>query len=30
VVVLAPDGLVRLRRGNPDRTFFPRSSLKLV
>jgi L-asparaginase II len=30
LVVLAPDGSVRLRRGDPDRTFFPRSSLKLV
>jgi L-asparaginase II len=30
LVVLGPDGSVRLRRGNPDRTFFPRSSLKLV
>jgi L-asparaginase II len=30
VVVLGPDGSERLRRGNPDRTFFPRSSLKLV
>jgi L-asparaginase II len=30
LVVLAPDGSVRLRRGDPDGTFFPRSSLKLV
>jgi L-asparaginase II len=30
LVVLGPDGSVRLRRGNPERTFFPRSSLKLV
>jgi L-asparaginase II len=30
LVVLGPDGSVRLRRGDPDRTFFPRSSLKLV
>jgi L-asparaginase II len=30
LVVLAPDGSVRVRRGDPDRTFFPRSSLKLV
>jgi L-asparaginase II len=30
LVVLAPDGSVLLRRGDPDRTFFPRSSLKLV
>jgi L-asparaginase II len=29
-VVLAPDGSVLVRRGDPDRTFFPRSSLKLV
>jgi L-asparaginase II len=30
LVVLAPDGSVLLRRGDPDGTFFPRSSLKLV
>jgi L-asparaginase II len=30
LVVLAPDGSVRRRRGDPDVTFFPRSSLKLV
>jgi L-asparaginase II len=30
LVVLAPDGSVRVRRGDPDGTFFPRSSLKLV
>jgi L-asparaginase II len=30
LVVLAPDGTVRLRRGDPDGTFFPRSSLKPV
>ncbi|HYH32937.1 MAG TPA: asparaginase [Pseudonocardia sp.] len=30
LVVLAPDGSVRLRRGDPDVTFFPRSSLKPV
>jgi L-asparaginase II len=30
LVVLAPDGSVLLRRGDPGRTFFPRSSLKLV
>ncbi|TWF76709.1 asparaginase [Pseudonocardia hierapolitana] len=30
LVVLAPDGSVLLRRGEPGRTFFPRSSLKLV
>jgi L-asparaginase II len=30
LVVLAPDGSERLRRGEPDRTFFPRSSLKPV
>jgi L-asparaginase II len=30
LVVLGPDRSVRLRRGNPHRTFFPRSSLKLV
>jgi L-asparaginase II len=30
LVVLAPDGSVQARGGDPDRTFFPRSSLKLV
>jgi L-asparaginase II len=30
LVVLAPEGSVRVRRGDPDATFFPRSSLKLV
>jgi L-asparaginase II len=30
LVVLGPDGAVRLRRGDPDSTFFPRSALKLV
>ncbi|QYN36442.1 asparaginase [Pseudonocardia sp. DSM 110487] len=30
LVVLAPDGSVRVRRGDPDGTFFARSSLKLV
>jgi L-asparaginase II len=30
LVVLAPDGSVLLRRGDPDGTFYPRSSLKLV
>jgi L-asparaginase II len=30
LVVLAPDGTVVARRGEPDATFFPRSSLKLV
>jgi L-asparaginase II len=30
LVVLAPDGSARMRRGEPDGTFFPRSSLKLV
>ena len=30
LVVLAPDGSVRLRRGDPGVTFFPRSALKLV
>ena len=30
LVVLAPDGSVLVRRGDPDGTFFPRSSLKLV
>jgi L-asparaginase II len=30
LVVLAPDGSVLLRRGDPGRSFFPRSSLKLV
>jgi L-asparaginase II len=30
LVVLAPDGSELLRRGEPDRPFFPRSSLKLV
>src|SRR5262245_46285828 len=30
LVVLAPDGSELLRRGDPDRAFFPRSSLKLV
>ncbi|MHA6626825.1 asparaginase [Pseudonocardia sichuanensis] len=30
LVVLGPDGAVRLRRGDPDVTFFPRSALKPV
>lgn len=30
LVVLGPDGSTVLRRGAPDRVFFPRSSLKLV
>jgi len=30
LVVLGPDGSVRLRRGDPDVTFFPRSALKPV